>query len=59
MRDNYSDNVIRRFGNVRASDWLKKCAITAKKVCNVKIIAHFSIGKTAYKINKYMIITII
>ena len=25
-----------------------------QKVCNLKIIAHFSIGETVYKINKYM-----
>ena len=26
-----------------------------QEVCNLKIIANFSIGKTVYKINKYMI----
>ena len=30
-----------------------------QEVCNLKIIAHFSIGKTVYKINKYMIMNLI
>ena len=30
-----------------------------QEVCNLEIIAHFSIGKTLYKINKYMISTVI
>ena len=30
-----------------------------QQVCNLKIIAHFSIGKTVYKINKYMISNLI
>ena len=30
-----------------------------QKVCNLKIIAHFSIGETVYKINKYTSVMIL
>ena len=35
-RSNKSNNVIRQIWNVRASDWLNKCAITAPKSVQVE-----------------------
>ena len=35
-------------------DWIS-VQLLPQKVCNLKIIAHFSIGETVYKINKYII----
>ena len=44
---------------MRASDWMNKSAITGSIRVHLEIIALFSIGEIAYKINKYMIIQVI